>query len=309
MTDFARDVREALLMQPQRELPSQYFYDAIGSALFEAITLLAEYGLTRADERLLEKHAPEIIRAMTHPMVVVELGSGSGRKTRWILDAEARREPHYFAIDVSAEALHQCANELGGVARVETIEDTYLSGLGRVARRRRAGDSMLVLFLGSTIGNFHRPAAIEFLRGIRAHLRKGDALLLGTDLVKPASVLIPAYDDPAGITAAFNLNLLARINRELGADFVLRSFAHEVRYNRSHHRMEMHLQSLVDQTVTIPAAATAITLREGETIWTEASYKYHPADVDEMARLAGFDRGVQFVDREWPFAETLLRVN
>ena len=284
-------------------------YDDVGSALFEVITLLPEYGLTRADERVLRSNADEIIRRVPSPTIVAELGSGSGTKTRWILEALTRREfALYYPIDVSASALHACRNGLGSIDSVNIVEiaGTYTEGLKAVTARRNEGESLLVLFLGSTIGNFERGPAEQFLREIRTLLEPDDSLLLGTDLVKPVSQVVPAYDDPTGVTAAFNLNLLARINRELGADFDLRKFRHEARYNHAENRIEMHLRSEVAQTVNIPAADFRFTMQAGETIWTESSHKFHLADVHRLARATGFVCVEQWVDAEWPFAENLL---
>src|SRR5260370_29858739 len=272
--EFASDVRRDLGKTPQRELHSKYLYDAVGTALFEVITLLPEYGLTRADDRLIKANAADIIQRLPTPPIVAELGSGSGRKTRWILEALSRRAyVLYYPIDVSASALHACRNELGTMDSVHIveIEGAYLDGLAEVTRRR-SGEPMLVLFLGSTIGNFERGPAEQFLRQIRALLLPGDALLLGTDPVKPLSQILPAYDDPIGVTAAFNLNLLARINRELDGDFDLRKFRHEARYNQAEQRVEMHLRSEIEQTVKIRAANFEFTLQPGENIWTESSH-------------------------------------
>ena len=165
---------------------------------------------------------------------------------------------------------------------------------------------MLVLFLGSTIGNFDRDAAERFLAEVRRILVPGDALLLGTDLEKPLPQLLAAYDDPLGVTSAFNLNLLARLNRELDADFDLTAFRHEVRYNSSFQRVEMHLRSVRDQSVAIPGAACAAFFLEGETIWTESSHKYRAEDISGMALRNGFRCVSQWLDSEWPFAESLL---
>jgi L-histidine N-alpha-methyltransferase len=309
--EFASDVRHYLSKTPQRELHSKYLYDDVGTALFEVITLLPEYGLTRADERLLKANADAIVRRLPVPTIVAELGSGSGRKTRWILEALTRRGyVLYYPIDVSASALHACRNELGTIELVHIveIEAGYIEGLKAVTARRSVGESLLLLFLGSTIGNFERGPAEEFLREIRALLRPDDSLLLGTDLVKPIEQLLPAYDDPIGVTAAFNLNLLARINRELGADFDLRNFRHEARYNDTERRIEMHLRSETTQTVNIRAADFQLTLRAGETIWTESSHKFGLAEVQRLARATGFVCVEQWVDPEWPFAENLLTV-
>src|SRR3989441_9961612 len=198
LLDFARAVRDGLSKPRQRELPSIYLYDEIGTALFEAITFLPEYGLTRADERLLRRHAPAILEHLPPPVVVAELGSGSGRKTRWLLETLARREPvSYYPIDISPSALAKCALELAGVgaASIVGLETSYLEGLRDVASRRRPGQTLLGLFLGGTLGNFDRPAADVFLREIRRCLQPGDALLLGTDLEKPVAELLLAYDE------------------------------------------------------------------------------------------------------------------
>ncbi len=308
LLDFARDVRDGLSKPGQKELPSKYFYDEVGTALFETITVLPEYGLTRAGQRLISRYAPAIIEYLPPPVVVVELGSGSGRKTRWILEALARREPvTYYPIDLSASALVQCERGLSDLRAVSVVglEATYLDGIRRAAAGRRPDQTFLVLFLGSTIGNFDRPAADEFLREIRRCMKPGDALLLATDLEKSVDRMLLAYDDPAGVTAAFNLNLLARINRELGGDFVLRNFAHEARWNERERRIEMHLRSLRRQTVTLREAECTCRLEEGETIWTEACHKYRVEEIAGMAKRTGFVCEAQWVDGEWPFAENL----
>ncbi|MGH7181495.1 MAG: L-histidine N(alpha)-methyltransferase, partial [Nitrospiraceae bacterium] len=280
--EFAIAVRDSLRKDGQRELPSMYLYDELGTALFEAITLLPEYGLTRAEERLLRRHAGDMLEHLPPPVAVVELGSGSGRKTRWILEALADREPvAYFPIDISAAALIKCHQELGHIGAISIVglETSYLEGLQEAAARRRPDQILLVLFLGSTIGNFDPPAAEMFLRDIRLHLKAGDALLLGADVEKSVHDMLLAYDDPAGVTAAFNLNLLARINRELGGDFILRDFEHHVRYQETDRRIEMHLRSTRKQTVSIRAADFTFTLNEGETIWTEACHKFRVEEI------------------------------
>ena len=309
LLDFAREVRDGLSKPGQRELPSIYLYDEIGTALFEAITLLPEYGLTRADERLLRRHAPAIIERLPPPVLVTELGSGCGLKTRWLLETLARREPvGYYPIDISPSALAKCERELASLGSVSIVglEKSYLDGVREVASRRRPGQTLLVLFLGSTIGNFDRPAADVFLREIRRCLQPGDALLLGTDLEKPVAELLLAYDDPAGVTAAFNLNLLARLNRELGANFVISQFRHEARWNAAERRIEMHLRSLRDQTVRVAGAGFSVRLAKEETIWTESSHKYFAEEIAEGAARIGFCCEAQWVDEEWPFAQSLL---
>jgi L-histidine N-alpha-methyltransferase len=307
--DFALAVAAGLGKTGQRELPSMYLYDEVGTALFEAITLLPEYGLTRAEERLLRRHAVDMLQLVPSPVAVVELGSGTGRKTRWILEALAEREPiAYFPIDISGTALMRCHQELGSMSAISMVglETSYLEGLEQVAARRSPDQTLLVLFLGSTIGNFDPPAADRFLTDIRRYLQSGDALLLGTDLEKPEEAMLLAYDDPTGVTAAFNLNLLARINRELAGDFALRDFEHHVRYRRSDHRIEMHLRSKRRQTVSIRGADCSCDLRKEETLWTEACHKYQLDAIPGLAGRAGFSCEAQWVDREGLFAENLL---
>jgi L-histidine Nalpha-methyltransferase len=309
VSEFGACIRECVTKSGQRELPSKYLYDEVGSALFETISVLPEYGLTRADARLLEKYARDIVDCLPSPLHVAELGSGSGKKTRWILEAlSERQQTFYFPIEISPSALAACEKELGQIDLVSIVgyEQPYLEGLRKVAQRRTDGEHLLVLFLGSTIGNFDRDAGDNFLRSVRGILREGDALLLSTDLEKSVDELLLAYDDPAGITAAFNKNLLARINRELGADFDLSRFAHEARWNAAERRIEMHLRSLTRQRVQIPAAALSVTLDEDETIWTESSHKYYLGEAADMAERTGFRCEGQWVDEEWPFAQNLL---
>jgi L-histidine Nalpha-methyltransferase len=307
--EFAADVRAGLTKPGQKELLSKYLYDDVGSALFEVICHLPEYGLTRADERLLRRHAGDIVERLATPISVAELGSGSGKKTRKILEAFCRRQPtRYYPIEISRSALAMCERELSDIDFISILgfEREYLDGLLEVAAERRPGQHLLVLFLGSTIGNFDRMAGLKFLNQVRRILQPGDSLLLGTDLVKPHAQLLAAYDDELGVTAAFNLNLLARINRELNADFDLAHFEHVARINPQHRSVEMHLRSKRDQIVNIPTADLTVKFLKDETIWTESSHKYSPEEVREMARTAGFRCEVQWIDERWPFAENLL---
>src|SRR5579863_1876978 len=307
--EFAADVRGGLTRTGQKELPSKYLYDNVGSALFEVISHLPEYGLTRADERLLRRHADEIVDRLSGPVAVAELGSGSGKKTRWLLEALCRRQrTSYYPVEISHSALVMCERELRDIDRISIVgfEREYLDGLLEVAAYRKSGQQLFVLFLGSTIGNFDRPAGVKFLAEVRHILQPGDALLLGTDLEKPSAQLLAAYDDELGVTAAFNLNLLSRVNRELGGDFDLRQFAHLAKINYEARSVEMHLQSKRRQIVSIPAAEIVVEFREGETIWTESSHKYSTDEMAGMASHAGFRCEAQWIDEQWPFAENLL---
>lgn len=307
-TEFAADVRAGLSRPGQKELYSKYFYDDLGTALFETITVLPEYGLTRADLRLLRKHARELPLRIGGPSVVAELGSGSGDKAREILPFLARQPITYCPIDLSAAALSRCQRDVDDILnlRVVPIEDSYIGGLASASSLRKIGTPLFVLFLGSSIGNFEPDVAEVFLRSVRAKMSPGDVLLLSTDLVKPKDQMLAAYDDAIGVTRAFNLNLLGRINRELGADFDLAMFEHEARYNESEQRIEMHLRSKSRQQVSINGNFT-INLEEGETIWTESSYKFFPEQVRAMAERAGFKCESQNIDSEWPFAQSFLR--
>jgi L-histidine Nalpha-methyltransferase len=310
VTEFERDVRAGLTKPGQKELYSKYFYDDLGTALFEAITLLPEYGLTRADLRLLREHARDLPSRARHPSVIVELGSGSGDKAREILPFfAAERRVTYCPIDLSGAALSRCVRDLDDIRNVEVIpvEDSYIRGLTSASKLRKAGSSMLVLFLGSSIGNFEPEVAETFLRAVRENLQPSDVLLLSTDLVKPLQPMLAAYDDALGLTAAFNLNLLARINRVLGAQFNLADFQHEARYNDTEQRIEMHLRSRVKQTIQVNHNFS-VELEEGETIWTESSYKFRPEQVRSLSERAGFNCELQWIDEEWPFAQSLLRV-
>jgi L-histidine N-alpha-methyltransferase len=308
LSGFAADV-SAGLSKPQKELPAKYLYDEVGSALFEAITVLPEYELTRAEERLLGQHASEIARWLPSRVAVAELGSGSGRKTRPVLEAIAslRDSVEYCAIDVSRAALDSCCRQLNGLSGIEVrgLECPYLEGLAEICSRRHGDECLLVLFLGSSIGNFERDQAARFLSAVRKRLRAGDALLLGADLVKPANKLLAAYDDAAGVTAAFNLNLLARINRELNADFNLRNFRHAARWRGHDRRIEMHLCSTVRQVVDIPGAGCRARFDTGETIWTESSHKFEPDELHQLAGQTGFISIARWMDAEWPFVESL----
>jgi dimethylhistidine N-methyltransferase len=307
--EFAKDVRRGLSKPGQKELYSKYFYDDLGTALFEAITLLPEYGLTRADVRLLKAHGRELSVRAGSVSIVAELGSGSGEKARLILPhLKAPGGLTYCPIDISPAALIRCERDVNDIPRlrIASFQLPYVEGLAAASRLRKSEDPMLVLFLGSSIGNFEPHIAVKFLRDVREILAPSDLVLLSTDLVKAVELMLAAYRDELGLTAAFNLNLLARINRELEADFDLGKFEHEARYSDVEQRIEMHLRSSADQTVSIDRDFKAH-LKKGETIWTESSYKFQPEQVKTLARSAGFDCEAQWIDAEWPFAQNLLR--
>lgn len=301
-------IRAGLTASPKR-LPFECLYDELGSALFEAITFLPEYGLSRAGMRLLRAYAGDVALRLGGPLDVVELGSGSGRKARLLIERIAERGPVlYHPVDISKVALDDCRREVGRVpgVEVEPLEASHLDGLRRAAERRRDGLRLLVLFLGGNIGNFERAEAGRFLRAIRDELRAGDALLVGADLEKPESALVPAYDDSLGVTAAFNRNALGRLNRELGADFDVSRFRHRVRYDRGERRIEAHLVALGAQRVRVAALDLELAFADGETLWTESSHRFAPGEVRAMGEAAGFRGEADWVDALWPFEQSLL---
>jgi dimethylhistidine N-methyltransferase len=309
--DFAADVQRDLALRP-KQLQSKYLYDALGSSLFEAICRLPWYRITRAERRLLETHASAIVGRVSASKVplIVELGCGSGEKIVILAEAvqAAGRRARVHLIDISRQALEQSERTLGGLRHISVVghRETYEVGLRHAAQQRDPDSPVLVLLLGSNIGNFDAPAAGDFLRAIRGALMPGDALLLGADLVKPPRDLQYAYDDPLGVTAAFNRNLLVRINRELHGSFDLDCFAHVAVWNAGARRVEMHLESLADQRVRI--GDSTVTFVKGERIWTESSYKYEPDDIVAMGTAVGFTTAEQWIDQPARFALTLMEV-
>ncbi len=308
--EFADAVAEGLTRKNQKTLPPSWFYDEVGSALFEAITVLPEYGLTRAEAAILSTSSADIVQLAEAPSLIIELGSGTGTKTRHILEASVRRQAvRYLPIDISPAALDACRKSLSGLSRVtvQPIEAGYIDGLDIALARRQSDEPALVLFLGSTIGNFTRTEAGSFLRRIGNKMKPGDRLLLGADLVKSREKLLLAYDDPAGVTAAFNRNLLARINRELDGEFDLSHFAHEARWNERRSRVEMHLRSRVSQHIRIGAIGLTVPFASGETIWTESSHKFRAEEISRIGRQSGWSCVRQWIDPHWGFAQTLFR--
>jgi L-histidine Nalpha-methyltransferase len=305
-SEFAADVEYYLSLTP-RQLPSRYLYDEMGSVLFEAICRLPWYTITRAEMRLLRAHGREIVNSVPSLATIVELGPGNGTKLRLLLDCSAHR-PWPFTVhlvDVSGSALAAAANAVdkAGARRVITHETTYDAGL-RDATAHATGRT-LVAFLGSSIGNFDPPGAAAFLQTLRASVRPGDALLLGVDLLKSPSRVMLAYDDPLGVTAAFNRNLLVRINRELGAGIDINGFGHSVVWNSSAARVEMHLVAKWPQVIRIPGDGAGIDFSADDSIWTESSYKYLPEQIVELLRSTGFIPTAQWIDREDHFALTM----
>jgi L-histidine N-alpha-methyltransferase len=295
-SQFAEDV-EYYLTQTPRQLPSRYFYDEVGSALFEAICRLPWYDITRTEQHLLSTHGAEILHRAGSLSRLVELGPGAGEKLMTLVAARPCTPLTVHLIDVSQAALDAAMRALSLHAELSLIphRTTYEAGMVEVAAASDNRGRTLALFLGSNIGNFDPPGADAFLLNIRSALAPGDSLLLGTDLVKPEQDLLLAYDDPLGVTAAFNRNLLVRANRELSANFDVDGFSHRAVWNAEASRVEMHLVSVRSQRVQVPAARLDIQFEEGETIWTESSYKYNASDVPDMLDRAGFSMVDQWI--------------
>jgi len=308
---LASEVRHYLLQTP-RQLPSRALYDPLGSALFDAICELPWYPVTRAERRLIEAHRDAVFDEAGHPQRLIELGCGNGAKLALLLARQISGDDHIQRVDlvdVSASALHDAERRVseGRTMVVVPHRAPYERGLAETAASRTPGERALVLFLGSNLGNFDPPEALDFLRVIRGSLQRGDALLLGTDLVKPERELLLAYDDPLGVTAAFNRNLLVHLNRALGATFDVTQFDHRAVWNSVESRVEMHLVSRGAQRVEVLQAGLSFDLAAGDTIWTESSYKYHRAGVDEMLSRAGFEPACHWLDREGQFLLVLAR--
>ena len=326
-TGFAFDVRRGLTAEPKRLAP-KYFYDDLGSLLFDAICLTPEYYPTRAEDEILRLHADEIIARATGDaaqtkLSLLELGGGSGEKTRRLIEAVLRRQSalRFRFVDISAAALTRAARVLLQTysrLRIDAYAADYDTALAALAAEPPAdaeaddGEThTLAIFLGSNIGNFDRTEAADFLRRLRGVLRLGDALLIGADLRpnarKTEAQLVAAYNDALGVTAAFNRNVLARINRELGANFDPRLFDHVALYDEAAARMEMHLESTRAQVVCIDALDLEISFAAGERIHTESSHKYDAGSLDALAAAAGFCRERMWTDAGERFSSNLFR--
>ena len=306
-----RAVQQGLKATPKR-LPPWLFYDAAGSLLFDRITELPEYYLTRTERGILARHADAMIRqaAEGRRLRIAELGAGSADKTRLLLGAAVALQGTvvYEPVDVSPSALSSAKDrieqEIAGVIVAPRVMD-YMRELELA--REEEDERRLVLYIGSSIGNFDPHEAELLLQRVRAGLSPGDGLLLGVDLVKDESTLVAAYDDAAGVTAAFNLNLLARLNRELGADFNLEAFEHRAVWNARQSRIEMHLESRIAQQVRIAALDVEVAFAARETIHTENSYKYQPGQAEERLSAAGFKPAKTWTDPQSWFAVCLAR--
>jgi L-histidine N-alpha-methyltransferase len=305
----AEAVRSGLL-RARKTLPAWLLYDDEGSGLFEDITRLPEYYLTRTERAILAHDAGAMIEAAGPPVEIVELGAGSAAKTRLLLEAAlaVQARVRYVPVDVSRAAIAQAAAGLRGIRRldVEPVIARYPEELGFLHHetdRRR-----LVVFLGSNIGNYAPPAALKLLTGVRARMHPGDALLIGADRRKSPAIILPAYDDAAGVTARFSKNVLVRLNRELGATFAPARFRHVVRWNDRASRVELFLESAVAQRVTIAALGVKVDFGARERIHTESSYKLTDARMRQLLTRAGFAPERSWTDERRWFGLTLARV-
>jgi len=306
--ELARDVL-AGLSAPRKSLPCRWFYDAAGSRLFEEICATPEYYVTRAEDELLRDHADAIVAQAPRDATLVELGSGSAAKTQRFVAALLARQPRLrlVLIDISAAALAESTRTLRArfpALDVATVAAEYGDGLARLGELARG--PKLLLWLGSNVGNFDRGGAARFLSGVRDRMAADDRLVLGVDLRKERATLEAAYDDAAGVTARFNLNLLARVNRELGADFDLAAFRHRARWEEREGRIVMELVSTRAQRVTIGALGRAFDFAAGEALHTEDSFKYSPTEIDALASGAGLTVVGRWFDGARRFSENLL---
>ncbi len=306
---LAEEVRRGL-MAAVKTLPCKYFYDAPGLALFDQICALPEYYLTRVETGILRRHAADIVRHCPAPLALAELGSGSAVKTPLLIEPCLARQPGlvYYPIDILPSALQESGAALLRAypsLSVVGLVGEFADGLHYLASH--PGPPRLVAFLGSTVGNFAEEEIARFFTLLRQSLRAEDRFLLGVDLLKDQAVLLAAYDDARGITAAFNKNLLARINRELAADFDPDAFAHRAAFNPRHSRIEMHLVSLRDQTVRVGALGLEVALRAGETIHTENCYKHSQEAMTALLARHGFAVVNRWTDPDEWFGVFLVR--
>jgi dimethylhistidine N-methyltransferase len=308
LAGFAEDVRIGLSSNPKRLSP-KYFYDELGSQLFDAICLLPEYYLTRAENEIIERYSDEIVSSVPGRKTLLEMGSGSASKTRLLIEAALKTQGEllFMPVDISASALESSSRILlqsYPALSIEAYAAEYFDALTELQKQDRG--RTLALFLGSNISNFGYEEGPRFLRALRNVLKRGDALILGADLKKGRKTLEPAYDDALGITAAFNLNLLARVNRELGGNFDLRAFKHHAFYNEVVGRVEIHIESQRPQTVNISSLDMEVHFAAGERIHTENSYKYDLVGIAQLAAETGFRCAYTWLDSEERFSSNLL---
>jgi dimethylhistidine N-methyltransferase len=309
VSPIADEVMRGLSSRP-RQLPPKLFYDAAGSHLFEQITETPEYYPTRTERTILKKYAGEIIRQAGTGLTLVELGAGSASKTQVLIEALLRRQLRaaFYPVDVSSSALQGALTTLNGHFPRLRVSPVVADYTHKIPDLNALPGRKLVLFIGSTIGNFEPDEAMAFLKSVHQSLQPGDALLIGFDLIKDAGVLHAAYNDARGVTAAFNKNMLVRINRELGGSFDLDAFEHVALWNSGKSRIEMHLESLYEQTVWVHDLERGFHFECGERIHTENSYKFNGVSIARLLRRSGFKLEKRWTDAEGWFCEALARV-
>ena len=308
LPSYAQEVREGLLQVP-KALPSKLFYDERGSALFEEITRLPEYYLTQTELKILRDKAESIADAVQPGSAIVELGAGTAAKTCTLLNAFARRQlrVRYYPVDISSAALNEARERVLRESPQVSFRPVIADFSGGFRFLSDIPHPKLVLYLGSSIGNFDLQSAVNMLGEVRTYLSPGDALLLGTDLAKDSRFLLPAYDDAQGVTAEFNRNLLYRLNAEFNGNFNPRLFRHIAMWNRKDSRMEMHLESACKQDVELRLMGLQVHFAAGERIHTENSYKYTQPMIDEILTASGFQRDKTWTDSKNWFALHLAR--
>ena len=308
-SQIAEEVREGLSSHP-KQLPPKLFYDAEGSRLFEQITETPEYYPTRTERSILEQYAPAVVAQAGTNLTLVEMGAGSASKTRVLITALLRRQLRleFYPVDVSSSALREAVSSLNGDFHGLHVSPIVADYSQHMPRLLSLPGRKLVLFIGSTIGNFEPEEARDFLKRLRHALAPDDTLLLGFDMRKDAAILHAAYNDRQGVTARFNKNVLARINRELGGEFDLSSFDHVAFWNEKKSRIEMHLESAVDQAVWVQDLGQAFYFSRGERLHTENSYKFSKAAIATLLRRTGLRLENTWTDPEEWFSVVLARV-
>lgn len=303
---FADEVREGLKAK-QKQLPSKLLYDELGSILFEAICVLPEYYLTRTERAILVQNARDIVGHVRREAILVELGAGSAVKTSLLIDEMVRhnRSMVYCPVDISKEALRTAqANIVSRFPGIDFrgIQDDWFKALEHLTRMERS--QKLIVFLGSSMGNMSFDGAVSFLKRLQGVMADDDKVLLGLDMVKPVDELLPAYDDQAGVTAAFNRNLLVRLNHELDGDFDPRGFDHEARWNADQERVEMHLVARKAHRVRLDRLDLTVDFKSGESIHTENSHKFTPEKIGRLVEEAGLK-----IEQEWHDGQDRFRLN
>ncbi|VFJ12433.1 Histidine-specific methyltransferase EgtD [Candidatus Nitrosocosmicus franklandus] len=315
---FRNDITKGLRNPQQKSTPSKYLYDTLGSQLFELITEQPEYYPTRTEINILKNNSSELIKNISKDIVLIELGSGSSKKTQYLFHEILRKQEklYYFPIDISMNFLDSIVTSLETLNKnlvVRGIPDDYINGIKQCNNILFENNiyfdtfSRLIVFFGSSIGNFEPEEARDFLKQIRLNIHDKDFLLVGFDLIKDVDLIEPAYNDKAGFTSKFNLNLLNRINNELRGNFDMRKFHHHAFYNSSKNRVEMHIKSRVDQTISILTIDENFHFDAGETIHTENSYKYDLTKIENLASRSGFAVDKVFSDKNDWFNLVLFR--